>query len=400
MNQDPIAFRLAHIKDPRDVAVIKAAAEKFGWETRPSPRRDQTGTIVSGRGIAYCQRSGTRVAVIAQVEIDRGSGRIWAGRFTVAHDCGLIINPDGLAKCIEGNIVQGISRTLWEEVTFDNNAVTSVDWLTYPILDITETPETIDVALINRPELPASGAGEPSIRPVAAAIANAIFDATGCADQAGAVLARAGEAGTVVTPGSEPVWVDDGERLERTSEAPSELDRSRHPVARRSVRLLADDLTGALDTAAELVGITGPLPVYWHTGIPAMLPRSAAIDSGTRERSARDASGIVTALAPLIAGADIAYKKIDSLLRGPTIAELAACLRTGLWDHACTLPGLSLPGSGDARWPPVRPQPDGRLVRGHRRSGRGPERRGRRRLSRTPRRPNAAWHRRIRRRNG
>ena len=179
LNQDPIAFRLAHIKDPRDVAVIKAAAEKFGWETRPSPRRDQTGTIVSGRGIAYCQRSGTRVAVIAQVEIDRGSGRIWARRFTVAHDCGLIINPDGLEKCIEGNIVQGISRTLWEEVTFDNNAVTSVDWLTYPILDITETPEKIDFALINRPELPASGAGEPSIRPVAAAIANAIFDATG-----------------------------------------------------------------------------------------------------------------------------------------------------------------------------------------------------------------------------
>jgi nicotinate dehydrogenase subunit B len=179
VNQDPIAFRLAHIKDPRDAAVIKAAAEKFGWETRPSPRRYQTGTILSGRGIAYCQRSGTRVAVIAQVEIDRDSGRIWARRFTVAHDCGLIINPNGLEKCIEGNIVQGISRTLWEEVTFDNNAVTSVDWLTYPILDITETPERIDFALINRPELPASGAGEPSIRPVAAAIANAIFDATG-----------------------------------------------------------------------------------------------------------------------------------------------------------------------------------------------------------------------------
>ena len=134
---------------------------------------------MSGRGIAYCQRSGTRVAVIAQVEIDRGSGRIWARQFTVAHDCGLIINPDGLAKCIEGNIVQGISRTLWEEVKFDNNSVTSVDWLTYPILDITETPERIDVALINRPELPCSGAGEPSIRPVSAAIANAIFDATG-----------------------------------------------------------------------------------------------------------------------------------------------------------------------------------------------------------------------------
>ena len=80
---------------------------------------------------------------------------------------------------IEGNIVQGVSRTLWEEVKFDPKNVTSVDWLTYPILDITETPEVIDVVLINHPELPPSGAGEPSIRPVAAAIANAIFDATG-----------------------------------------------------------------------------------------------------------------------------------------------------------------------------------------------------------------------------
>jgi nicotinate dehydrogenase subunit B len=179
LGQDAVAFRLGHVKDARDAAVIKAAAEKFGWDARPSPRKDQTGNIVSGRGIAYCQRSGTRVAVIAQVEIDRGTGKIWARRFTVAHDCGQIINPDGLEKCIEGNIVQGISRTLWEEVTFDNKTVTSVDWVTYPILDITETPEKIDFALINRPELPPTGAGEPSIRPVAAAIANAIFDATG-----------------------------------------------------------------------------------------------------------------------------------------------------------------------------------------------------------------------------
>ena len=82
-------------------------------------------------------------------------------------------------KCIEGNIVQGISRTLWEEVTFDSKAVTSVDWMTYPILDITETPEAIDCVLINRPDAAPTGAGEPSIRPVAAAIANAIFDATG-----------------------------------------------------------------------------------------------------------------------------------------------------------------------------------------------------------------------------
>jgi CO/xanthine dehydrogenase Mo-binding subunit len=176
---DPVDFRLRHVKHPRDVAVIKAAAEKSGWQTRPSPRKDQTGNTVSGRGIAYAQRNGTRVAIVAEVDIDRRTGKIWARKFTVAHDCGQIINPKQLKATIEGNIVQGVSRTLWEEVQFDNKAVTSVDWMTYPILDITETPESVEVVLINHPEVDPSGAGEPSIRPVAAAIANAIFDATG-----------------------------------------------------------------------------------------------------------------------------------------------------------------------------------------------------------------------------
>ena len=179
LNLDAVEFRLRHMKEPRDVAVIKAAAEKAGWQSRPSPRRDQTSNKVSGRGVAYAQRNGTRVAVVADVDIDRSSGKIWARKFTVAHDCGQIINPDGLRQTIEGNIVQGVSRTLWEEVKFDSKNVTSIDWMTYPILDITETPESIDVVLINHPELAPTGAGEPSIRPVAAAIANAIFDATG-----------------------------------------------------------------------------------------------------------------------------------------------------------------------------------------------------------------------------
>lgn len=178
-NVDAIEFRLRYVKDPRDIAVIKAAAEKAGWQTRPSPRKDQTGEKVSGRGIAYAQRNGTRVAMIAEVEIDRSSGKIRVRKFTVAHDCGQIINPDGVRMTVEGNIVQGISRTLWEEVKFDRNAVTSVDWMTYPILDITETPDEIDVVLINHPEIAPSGAGEPSSRPIAAAVANAVFDATG-----------------------------------------------------------------------------------------------------------------------------------------------------------------------------------------------------------------------------
>ena len=176
---DPVELRLRHVKDPRDVAVLKAAAEKAGWQSRPSPRKDQTGNTVSGRGIAYSQRNGTTCAIVAEVDVDRRSGKIWARKFTVAHDCGQIINPDGLKHTIEGNIIQGISRTLWEEVKFDSKNVTSVDWLTYPILDITEAPETIECVYINRPELAPTGAGEPSIRPVAAAIANAIFDATG-----------------------------------------------------------------------------------------------------------------------------------------------------------------------------------------------------------------------------
>ncbi len=176
---DPVAFRLRYVKDPRDIAVIKAAAEKAGWQARPSPRRNQSGTTVSGRGIAYAQRGPTRVAVIAEVEVDRSSGRIWVRKFTAAHDCGQIINPDGVRHAVECNLVQGASRALWEEVTFDNSTVTSVDWKTYPILNMTEAPEQVDVVLINRPDIAPSGAGEASTRPVAAAIANAVFDATG-----------------------------------------------------------------------------------------------------------------------------------------------------------------------------------------------------------------------------
>jgi nicotinate dehydrogenase subunit B len=179
LNVDAVEFRLRHVKDPRDAAVIKTAAEKSGWQSRPSPRKDHSGDKVSGRGIGYASRGGTRVAVIAEVDVDRSTGKIWARKFTVAHDCGQIINPDGLRHVIENNVVQGTSRALWEEVKFDNKNVTSVDWRTYPILDVTDAPQQIDVVLINHPEIPQSGAGEASTRPVAAAIANAVFDATG-----------------------------------------------------------------------------------------------------------------------------------------------------------------------------------------------------------------------------
>lgn len=197
--EDPVAFRLKYLTAPRDAAAVKAVAEKAGWEPRTAPRRERTGKLLRGRGLSYAQRGGTIVAVIADVEVEPASGRIWARKFTVAHDCGLIINPQGLRNTIEGNVVQGLSRTLFEEVRFDRNSVTSVDWASYPILEMQDAPETIDVVLIDRPEVAPTGAGEPTIRCVPAAVANAFFDATGVrmrrapltAERVKAALARA-----------------------------------------------------------------------------------------------------------------------------------------------------------------------------------------------------------------
>ncbi|HTQ75143.1 MAG TPA: molybdopterin cofactor-binding domain-containing protein [Burkholderiales bacterium] len=181
-NEDPVAFRLKYVTGARDAAVIKAAAEKAGWQPSSGSTdraRDRSGNILPGRGIAYAQRNGTIVATVAEIEVDRASGRIRAKKFTVAHDCGLIVNPEGLRYTIEGNVVHGLSRTLFEEVRFDRSGVQSVDWMTYPILDIADAPEAIEVVLINHPEIAPTGAGEPTIRTIPAAVANAFFDATG-----------------------------------------------------------------------------------------------------------------------------------------------------------------------------------------------------------------------------
>ena len=179
-NADPVAFRLAHISDPRHRAVIEAAAKAAGWKAGPpGARRQAEGGMSIGRGFAYAPRGDTLVAMACEVEVDTASGRIWPRRFWVAHDCGLIVNPGNLKTVIEGNVVHGASRALFEEVTFDPSNVTSVDWARYPILEMADAPEAVEIVLIDRPDLPPSGAGEPATRPVAAAIANAVFDATG-----------------------------------------------------------------------------------------------------------------------------------------------------------------------------------------------------------------------------
>jgi CO/xanthine dehydrogenase Mo-binding subunit len=177
---DPIEFRLRHLKEARDVAVLKAAMERAQWQPRPAgPTVKQTSGVVSGRGVAYTRRSNSVVAAIAYVDVDLSTGRVWPRKFIVATEQGLIVNPLGLHRTIEGNVVMAVSRTLQEEVQFTPQAVTSVDWATYPILEMADAPEEIDVVMLNRTDLPPYGAGEPSTRTIPPAIANAVFDATG-----------------------------------------------------------------------------------------------------------------------------------------------------------------------------------------------------------------------------
>jgi CO/xanthine dehydrogenase Mo-binding subunit len=178
-NTDPVEFRLRYVENARDKAVIRAAAEKAGWKPHVGASKEQKGDVLTGRGIAYSVRGVTRIAVIAEVEVNRSTAKVWARRFVVAHDCGQVIAPDLLRQTIEAQVVQTASRSLHEEVMFDNKGVTSVDWSSYPILDIKDAPEAVDIVLIDHPEVPPGGAGEATCRSVPAALANAIFDATG-----------------------------------------------------------------------------------------------------------------------------------------------------------------------------------------------------------------------------
>jgi CO/xanthine dehydrogenase Mo-binding subunit len=177
---DPIDFRLKYLEEPRAKAVLAAVAERAGWTKRASPKKSSgSGDVLTGRGVGLSTRNGTYVGTVAEVEVNRRIGEVRVTRFVCAHDCGLIINPDALRSTIAANLVQSLSRAMKEEVMFDRSNVTSVDWLTYPVARASDIPSQFDIVLLNHPELPSSGAGEPSSRATAAAIANAIFDATG-----------------------------------------------------------------------------------------------------------------------------------------------------------------------------------------------------------------------------
>ncbi|HEV3062957.1 MAG TPA: molybdopterin cofactor-binding domain-containing protein [Vicinamibacterales bacterium] len=177
---DDAGFRRA-----RSMAVLKAAAGAYGWDTRPSPKAPGKEEILTGRGIAYSFRGQTVVAQIAEVEVNRETGHVWAKRLVCAHDCGLVVNPLSLRHTVECGTLHGLSRALYEEVRFDTEKVTSLDWFSHPTLRHADVPERVDIVLVNgdpnpgRPDLPPYGAGEASLKPMLAAIANAIHDATG-----------------------------------------------------------------------------------------------------------------------------------------------------------------------------------------------------------------------------
>ena len=177
---DPLEFRVRDLADPRGIEVMRRVAQMIGWQPRPSPAPRSAGGVAWGRGIAYIhyKHNESYVAVAMEVDVDRASGEIAVRRICCAHDCGLMINPDAVRAQVEGNLLQTLSRTLYEETTFDRSRVTSVDWASYRLLRFPQVPR-LDIALIDRPELPPLGAGEAASTPVPAALANAVFDATG-----------------------------------------------------------------------------------------------------------------------------------------------------------------------------------------------------------------------------
>jgi CO/xanthine dehydrogenase Mo-binding subunit len=179
---DPVAYRLKHISDTRLSDVVKAAAKAANWDARPSPRllARRTG-VASGRGISCVLYEGDNgyCAMVAEVDVDQDTGRVWVKRLVIAEDCGPISNPDGLRNQLEGGALQGMSRALTEEVTWDDQKVTSIDWRSYRPLYLNADVPKIETVLLNHPDEEAAGAGETSVTVTAAAIANAIFDATG-----------------------------------------------------------------------------------------------------------------------------------------------------------------------------------------------------------------------------
>jgi len=181
-DMDPLDFRLKYLDpaDKRGIELLQRLAQLANWQKRPSPQKLTNGNVAKGRGMSYVKYELVRtyVGVVAEVEVDRSTGEIRVPKFYVAHDCGQIINPDGLKNQLEGCVLQTVSRTLIEELKFNRSRVTSLDWDSYPILMFPQVPEIV-IDLIDRPTEKPWAAGEPAASVIPSAISNAVFDATG-----------------------------------------------------------------------------------------------------------------------------------------------------------------------------------------------------------------------------
>jgi len=179
--RDPMEFRLAHLKDEFGANLMKRVAERMNWKPRPFPNRDNgRAAVMTGRGLSYVwyKHMDNRMALGLEVAVERATGKVRVTRICCAVEQGLMINPDAVRAQVEGNIIQAVSRTLNEEVTFDSARVTSVDWRSYPILTFPDVP-VLEIDLVGSPRDKPLGAGEAASAPVPAAIGNAVFDATG-----------------------------------------------------------------------------------------------------------------------------------------------------------------------------------------------------------------------------
>jgi nicotinate dehydrogenase subunit B len=178
-NADPLEYRRRYLKDARGLELLDRLVKLANWQPRKGAPKP-TGDIAKGRGVSYIKYELVRtyVGVVADVTVNRKTGKVTVDRFYVAHDCGQIINPDGLKNQIEGNIVQTVSRTLIEDLQWDSGRVTSLDWKSYPILTFPDVPDVV-MDLIDRPNERPWGAGEPAAAVVPSAISNAIYDAVG-----------------------------------------------------------------------------------------------------------------------------------------------------------------------------------------------------------------------------
>jgi CO/xanthine dehydrogenase Mo-binding subunit len=176
---DPVEFRRQYLKDALALQVFDAAVQAARWQPRPTRRPDARQSVVSGRGISFGEHGPEkRATIVADVLVDRTSGRVRVTKVVIATACGRIINPQGLRNQVQGAVLQGISRTLFEAVKFDRSHVTSLDWQTYPVLRFQDVPD-IQTVLVDQRDVEPAGAGELATVPVAAALCNAVFDATG-----------------------------------------------------------------------------------------------------------------------------------------------------------------------------------------------------------------------------